>query len=79
MILIPEKSDLNFYLQADARVDFYHPAIVRKAEELFAGCQDEEAAIRLGFEFVRDEIAHSADIQSHRITRRFMPRRIPPR
>ncbi|MEA4863539.1 MAG: transglutaminase family protein [Victivallaceae bacterium] len=69
MMIIPEKTDLESYLKADECVDFQHPAIARKAEELLAGCGDEETAVHIAFDFVCDAIPHSADICSHKVSR----------
>lgn len=69
MNLLLEKQNLSEYLQADQEVDWHHPAIEAKAQTLFAGCRDETDAIQTAFDFVCNEIAHSGDIHSHRVTR----------
>ena len=72
MDYILESSDINDYLAADHYVDFENPLIRKKADELFANFSDEEEEekIKAAFEFVRDEIDHSADIDSERVTKR---------
>ncbi len=69
MELLVEKMDGKEYLKADKYVDFHHPAITQKASELFNGCIDEISKMKIAFEFVRDEISHSWDIQSKRVTK----------
>ncbi len=70
MILILESSNIKDYLKENRDVDFSHLAIREKSKELFEGCTSEISKIKRAFEFVRDEIAHSWDIQSTRITRK---------
>lgn len=69
MKLVLESKRLSDYLKADKYVDFFDPGVKEKAERLFRdhGCETEK--IQAAFEFVRDEISHSWDIQSTRITR----------
>lgn len=64
-----EYEDMSKYLSADRTVDFDSPIIREKAKELFGGGMDEIETVKTAFEFVRDEIAHSWDIQSERVTR----------
>lgn len=52
------------YLESSALVDWDHPAIAAWD----AGSGSEEDRVRRTFHFVRDEIAHSWDIQSRRVT-----------
>src|SRR5690606_3423936 len=61
-------SQMNDYLQETEEVDFSHPHIRKKAEELQKLAIDELSYIENAFHFVRDEIAHSWDIQSPRVT-----------
>ncbi|TCT17223.1 transglutaminase superfamily protein [Natranaerovirga pectinivora] len=68
--LILESSNLKDYLAEDHYVDFSHLVIREKVKELFRDCESEVSKIKKAFEFVRDEIAHSWDIQSTRITKR---------
>lgn len=69
MILITEAADLNSYLQSSPLIDLHDPLLIQKAHELFEGVTDETQKIRIAFEFVRDQIPHSWDIKSHRVTR----------
>lgn len=56
------------HLGADHVVESRHPAIVALAEELRAGHPADEDFARAAFEWVRDEIAHSNDVQDPRVT-----------
>lgn len=63
-----ESNHVNDYLQESVEVDYSAPIIQRKAEELFKGQQTELEKIRVAFEFVRDEVSHSWDIQDELVT-----------
>ncbi|QXJ37034.1 transglutaminase-like domain-containing protein [Saccharococcus caldoxylosilyticus] len=68
MELIPEAANLMDYLEELDVVDFSHPFIQKKTNELFHEEQSEIEKAKIAFEFVRDEISHSWDIQSTRVT-----------
>ncbi len=63
-----EKEDREAYLASTHYIDWQHPLIQQKAEELFADCTTELEKIKAAFTFVRDVIPHSGDINSHKIT-----------
>jgi transglutaminase-like putative cysteine protease len=63
-----ESSSLADYLAESEWIDYRHPSILALAEELHSQSTDETAFIQFAFEFVRDRISHSWDIQSTRIT-----------
>ena len=67
--MVVEYHELQRYLGDDDAVDFRHPAIQKKADELFGGCATEEDRVRVAFEFVCNDISHSADIHSLCVTR----------
>lgn len=69
MDLILEYEDLSNYLLADNYVDFDNKIIKDKVKELFDDNMDEIQIVNIGFEYVRDEVSHSWDIQSERVTR----------
>jgi len=69
MKLICESSHLEDYLAELEEVDYSHPLIKSKAAELFFTAGNELETIQIGYEFVRDQIAHSIDIESTRVTR----------
>lgn len=68
MELLPEFTNLIDYLEELDVVDFSHPFIQKKINELFHKGQSELEKAKIAFEFVRDEISHSWDIQSTRVT-----------
>lgn len=68
MKLLTESSDLNNYLIELDEVDYSHFSIQKLIIELFNDKQTEIEKAKIAFEFVRDEIDHSWDIQSNRIT-----------
>ena len=63
-----EVEDHAAYLESTQYIDWQNPAILEKAEALFAGCTTELEKIKVAFTFVRDSIPHSGDISSHKIT-----------
>jgi len=68
MNLICESEKLDEYLLETEVVDFSHPMIKEKADNLFHSSQSEIEKAKIAFAFVRDEISHSWDIQSKRVT-----------
>ncbi|MCQ6557185.1 transglutaminase-like domain-containing protein [Paenibacillus mendelii] len=68
MILSCESNSLDDYLAETEELDFRHPDIQEIASELYAASSNEQDFVRKAYEFVRDEISHSWDIQSTRIT-----------
>lgn len=56
------------YLAPSPWIDFGHQDIQRHLAARPRGDRPEEEIIRADFEFVRDEVAHSWDIQSRRVT-----------
>ncbi|CAG7614854.1 transglutaminase family protein [Paenibacillus allorhizosphaerae] len=63
-----ESHSLEDYLTETEEVDFSHLSIIEKANELFAASSTEVEFVKKAYEFVRDEISHSWDLQSSRIT-----------
>lgn len=68
MNLVCESDKLEDYLLELEDVDFSHQIIKEKAEELFSPTQSDVEKARTAFEYVRDEIPHSWDIQGTRVT-----------
>lgn len=64
-----ESPNIADYLVELEEVDFSHPFIQSKLDELFDGSMTDIELIRKAYEFVRDEISHSWDIQSTKVTR----------
>ncbi|XEC96731.1 transglutaminase family protein [Paenibacillus tarimensis] len=70
MILICESQLLEDYLTETEEVDFSHISIMEKAAELYRLSSNEVDFVKKTYEFVRDEISHSWDIQSSKVTRK---------
>ncbi len=69
MNLFCESEKLDDYLLELNEVNYSNQNIKKKAAELFNPSQTEIEKAKIAFEFVRDEISHSWDIQSKRVTR----------
>lgn len=68
MELIIESPSLKDYLKELDEVDFSHPLIKEVVAEIFNDEQKEIEKVKTAFEFVRDTISHSWDIQSTIVT-----------
>jgi transglutaminase-like putative cysteine protease len=68
MKLICESNYLGDYLIELDMVDYNHHLIKKKVNDLFTCSFNEIEIIKVAFEYVRDNIAHSFDIQSPRVT-----------
>ena len=58
------------YLAPSPWIDFTHPEVQAHLAAHPQNARSEEEVIRADFEFVRDQVAHSWDIQSSRVTGR---------
>lgn len=56
------------YLKCDDVVDYKNEAVAELADKLFKKSDNETEFIKLAYEFVRDNIAHSADINENAVT-----------
>lgn len=71
MNLTCESLNLEDYLKELPEVDFQHPFIQQKSNELYANSNAQQLEyIKQTYEFVRDKICHSWDIQSTRVTKK---------
>ena len=68
MNLICESENLDEYLLELNEVNYFNPIIKKKTDELFNPFQTEIEKAKIAFDFVRDEIFHTWDIQSKRVT-----------
>jgi len=59
---------IDQYLSASPLIDVDHPAIRAQAAALKSQSTDDVDFVRLAYEFVRDEVPHSWDLQSTRVT-----------
>ena len=64
----PESPNMQDYLVADDVVDWKHPDVLAKARELTSGLVSDVKKAQHLFEWVRDEIPHSKDIDSDVVT-----------
>lgn len=62
MMLIAKSSNMADYLAESPVIDFYHPEIIALSEHLRRTAATELDLVRSIYEFVRDQISHSADI-----------------
>ena len=61
---VPESDDLGRYLEDTITIDWQTPAVMQKARELLEGLGEAELRVERLFGFVRDEIAHSLDVET---------------
>lgn len=59
---------LQRYLASSQYIDFDHPEVLSLAQNLAARASSEHELVRACFEFVRDEIRHSADYKLNPVT-----------
>lgn len=63
-----ENSELELYLKESEIIDYHHSRIQTLVEELKTKASDEINYTKEAFEFVRDAISHSGDIQARQVT-----------
>ena len=66
--LRPGDENPNGYLEDTIVIDWQTPVVFEKAKELTRDCETVEARLEALFTFVRDEIAHSFDIETDELT-----------
>jgi transglutaminase-like putative cysteine protease len=66
--LVCETEKLEDYLLELNEINYSNPLIKSKVDELFNPSQTEIEKAKVAYEFVRDEISHSWDIQGNRVT-----------
>jgi len=59
---------MQIFLEENKYIDFSEAIIIKKAKELFEGINSNIEKARIAFEFVRDSIPHSFDINANLIT-----------
>jgi len=60
----PESDDLGRYLEDTITIDWQTPVMMSTAKELLVDLEEPEDRVRRLFEFVRDEIDHSLDVET---------------
>lgn len=68
MNITPYTDDIQDYLKADEIIDYKHDSIKHLADALFEKAGSELEYIKAAYEFVRDDISHSADINEDELT-----------
>ena len=68
MHIIQHSNKIEEYLKEDEVIDYKNEAIVELADKLFVKANNELEYIKIVYEFVRDNISHSADINEDIIT-----------
>ena len=61
---------IDDYLQSTDNIDYDHPNITALIESLNVRTQSELEKVRIFYEFVRDEVMHSWDEQTHVVTQK---------
>lgn len=68
MMIKPSTNNLNEYLKEDVIVNFSDGNIRNTADLLYTKAENRIDYIKIAFEFVRDRISHSADIDADEVT-----------
>ncbi|MER6313117.1 transglutaminase family protein [Streptomyces sp. NPDC001581] len=68
MQLIQQNPDIYAYLASDEAIDHWHPLVQETADALWSATGDAYSYAKAAFEFVRDEIPHSADSGDVRVS-----------
>lgn len=66
--LILYSNKIDEYLKCDSVIDYDNEAIMELADTLFNKVNNKFDFIKTAYEFVRDNISHSADINEDKIT-----------
>ena len=69
MNIVLYSNKIDEYLKHDNVIDYENEAVMELADTLFQKADNELEFIRIAYEFVRDNISHSADINEDVITR----------
>jgi len=68
MKIVPYSNEIKNYLLSSEIIDFSDESLVRLSDELTKSSKDKTEYIKLAYEYVRDNISHSADINNDIIT-----------
>lgn len=68
MNIIPSAYNISEYLKEDCVIDYNNEIIIQLADSLYKKADSEINFIKLAYEFVRDSISHSADINEDTVT-----------
>lgn len=68
MNIVPYLNKMDEYLKADDVIDYENEVITQLADTLCKKANNEMEYIKMAYEYVRDQISHSADINEDIIT-----------
>lgn len=68
MDIVLYSNQIEAYVKCDNVIDYDNEAVAELADVLFQKAETELEFIRMAYEFVRDQISHSADIKEDRLT-----------
>lgn len=68
MEIVPYKNNIEEYLKSDKVIDYDNESIQQLSDSLFEKADSELEFIKHAYEFVRDNVAHSADIGEDLLT-----------
>ena len=68
MNLVLYSNKIDEYLKHDAVIDYDNEIIAKQADTLFQRANSETDFIRITYEFVRDHIPHSVDVNENAVT-----------
>ncbi len=68
MIIVPSIENIEEYIKEDEVIDFSNEIITQLADSLFQNVDSEIEYIKAAYEFVRDNISHSADVDEDILT-----------
>ncbi|MBR4096537.1 MAG: transglutaminase domain-containing protein [Oscillospiraceae bacterium] len=68
MNITPFTDNISEYLKSDDVIDYNNEAITQIADSLYQNAESEIEYIKAAYEFVRDKVSHSADINEDIIT-----------
>ena len=68
MNIIPYSNKIDDYLKEDEVIDFTNQSIVQLADKLYGNINNDVEYIKRAYEYVRDNVSHSADINEDMIT-----------
>ncbi|HWQ70724.1 MAG TPA: transglutaminase-like domain-containing protein [Desulfitobacteriaceae bacterium] len=63
-----QSSNILEYLEQTKIVDYHHPLVIKAAKELSTNVSNEIELALIIYEYVRDKISHSADIEGKAVT-----------
>lgn len=67
-VVLSESPLMEEYLQISEVIDWNHPEVINRAQQIASGLETPGAIAKACFEWVRDEICHSFDYQMNPVT-----------